>query len=751
MRDQKPELLSPAGSYKSVIAAVEAGADAVYASGKRFGARACAENLGKKELAEAIDFVHLHGKKLYLTVNILLKDQEMDELFNYLLPYYEQGLDAVIVQDVGVLYFLRHELPDLPVHISTQMTVTNADGVSFFAEQGASRVILARELSLAEIRRIRQEVDISRDVPDVELECFIHGALCYCYSGQCLLSSMIGGRSGNRGQCAQPCRLSYMADGGKMVPLLSMKDLCTLEHLPDLTEAGIDSFKIEGRMKQPDYVYTVTSIYRKYLDLCIKLKKDRADLSAYHVEQEDKKRLKEAYQRRGYTDGYLYRKNGREMISFARPERSGAEEERSEKHAEKYTKNETDLQEKINGKLMLSAGSRAKLYLECGDIHVTCMGDVAEAAKNQPLKREQIEKQMRKTGGTPFVFQDLALDISGQIFMPIQALNSLRREGLETLQKAMLSRFLRAPVENQETKPGEGMDSAAVSSGPELEVLVSTYEQFQAAAASGKVSRIYVDAEIGFQKETVSLARKCQADICLAMPYVFREGTRERFGSLYESLLTCYDGVLVRSWDAYAWLVSRGYQASHRIAADQNLYVFNKQSIRFFRQVGLNNWTAPAELNEAELKELGIERQALAVYGYQPVMISAGCILNTTKGCVKDNKSPDHAKTTGQWIKLRDASNHTFAVKNVCSFCYNVIYNGVPLMLLDEATEILKMQPRSVRLDFTAETKAETEKLIEEYADGFLLTTGSNGGTKKIKPAMPANAFTRGHFRRGVT
>ena len=256
---RKIEILSPAGSYESMKAAIAAGADAVYIGGSRFGARAYADNLTEEQLLEAIDYVHLHGRKIYLTVNTLLKEKELRESFyEYLRPYYERGLDAVIVQDIGVLQFVKEHFPDLPIHASTQMTITNALGARFLEEQGVERVVTARELQLEEIKNIREKTD-------VEIESFVHGALCYCYSGQCLYSSMLGGRSGNRGQCAQPCRLPYKVNGSKESSyVLSLKDICTLEYIPELVEAGIDSFKIEGRMKKPEYVALVTAMYRKY-------------------------------------------------------------------------------------------------------------------------------------------------------------------------------------------------------------------------------------------------------------------------------------------------------------------------------------------------------------------------------------------------------------------------------------------------------------------------------------------------------
>ncbi|MEG0721978.1 MAG: peptidase U32 family protein, partial [Lachnospiraceae bacterium] len=259
---KKIEILAPAGSYESLKAAVKAGADAVYIGGSCFGARAYADNLNEEKLLEAIDYVHLHDCKIYLTINTLLKEKEIEkQLYDYLLPYYRQGIDAVIVQDVGVLEFIKERFPDLPIHASTQMTITNVAGAKFLEEQGVERVVPARELNLTEIREIAEHTGL-------EVECFVHGALCYCYSGQCLFSSLVGGRSGNRGQCAQPCRLPYQVEGEKNPSyLLSLKDICTLQMIPEMVKAGITSFKIEGRMKKPEYVAIVTAMYRKYLDL----------------------------------------------------------------------------------------------------------------------------------------------------------------------------------------------------------------------------------------------------------------------------------------------------------------------------------------------------------------------------------------------------------------------------------------------------------------------------------------------------
>lgn len=324
------EILAPAGSYDSFLAAVHAGSDAVYLGGTLFSARASADNFTQEQLLEALDYAHLHGRRVYMTVNTLLKETEIKLLPEYLLPYYERGLDAVIVQDVGVLKTVAENFPDLSIHLSTQMTLTGSMGAESFRSNGetargagkyyVTRLVPARELSLEELKGLREETDL-------ELEVFVHGALCVCYSGQCFLSSMIGGRSGNRGRCAQPCRKLYSSpDSGQKSYILSPKDLCTLEMMPDLIEAGIDSFKIEGRMKKPEYTAYISWLYRKYANRYLQYgrKEYEAYLRKYPKElEEDLRGMKDLYNRGGFTRGYFIQHNGRGMMSLERPNHEG--------------------------------------------------------------------------------------------------------------------------------------------------------------------------------------------------------------------------------------------------------------------------------------------------------------------------------------------------------------------------------------------------------------------------------------------
>ncbi len=746
---RKIEILAPAGSLKSLRAAICAGADAVYIGGMRFGARAYAKNLSKEELLDAIDYVHIHGRRIYLTVNTLLKNPELDQLYEYLYPYYQRGIDGVIVQDTGVIEYLRTYFPLLPIHASTQMTITGADGADFLKEKGVTRVVPSRELSLSEIRQMKEQTGL-------EIECFVHGALCYCYSGQCLLSSMIGGRSGNRGQCAQPCRLPYSVEGKKAADLMSLKDLCTIDMLPELLEAGIDSFKIEGRMKQPDYVYTVVRIYRKYADLCLD-----GGTGHYQVSKDDKSMLLGAYQRRGYTEGYYKRHNGKGMISLKRP--SVMEKEAAEQ--------DFKIKEKINGNLILSPARRAKLVLSYGEYRAECEGETAKPAIRQPLGALRVEKQMRKTGETEFEFGQFQVSIDGDVFLPMQALNDLRRRGILELTENILKGYRRSKAEDfgmlreeaskktekvcgkvsekTEKVCGEAAKEQAVS----LTFSVQSLEQLKVAVDCEYADAIYVDDALcismghaadssgpvsrgapkghGLLGSAVRLLKKRRqgCKVYLAMPYIFRSREAMNWEELYGGIESLFDGVLIRNWESYWWLKKHGF--AKEIRSDHNLYVFNRYGKTFMEDAKISRYTAPLELSAKELEELDIRGAALSVYGYQPVMVTANCILKTTGRCRREDG----------FLYLQDRYQKRFAVRRCCRYCYNIIYNSAPLFLADKAKEIRRLAPKEVRLDFTTETAKETAQIMGLYIDAF-------PGHRDVIP--PKTEYTRGHFKRGV-
>ena len=526
----KAELLAPAGSYEGLQAVVKAGADAVYIGGSMFGARAYANNPQQDEMLEAIDYAHIHGKQIYLTVNTLLKNKELyGQLYDYLAPYYQQGIDAVIVQDLGVLSFLKKEFPNLSIHASTQMAVTGARGAELLKEAGVSRIVTARELSLKEIYEIYQKTGM-------EIESFVHGALCYCYSGMCLFSSMLGGRSGNRGRCAQPCRLPYTAYKDKQQIsredqsyLLSPKDMCTIDILPEILQAGVYSLKIEGRMKRPEYAAGVTSIYRKYLDLYEKNPKN------YEVTAEDKQMLLDLYQRDGFNQGYYYSHNGKEMIAVVNQKEQNKKQKitgkRNEVLFEQLKKEylDTKKQEKINGNFILFANSPAILDLDFQDIHVQVMGETVEEAVKQPLSADRVEKQMRKTGQTPFVFDTLEIMTDEAGFLPMQSINELRRQGLEELQKEILKKYRRELPER--TQKNRVKNSETSEKMPVFYASVETREQLEAVLEEKDIQGVYCHISMFDKKqlwkeafETMYQVHKREKEFYLALPYMLRDG-----------------------------------------------------------------------------------------------------------------------------------------------------------------------------------------------------------------------------------
>ena len=803
MKD-RVEILAPAGSMECLKAAITAGADAVYTGGALFGARAYAHNLTEEELLEAIDYVHLHGRRLYLTVNTLIKDREMEkQMYDYLLPYYRQGLDAVIVQDIGLFRFIRKHFPDLPIHASTQMTLTGVDGAKFLEKEGAQRIVTSRELSMAEVKKIADETEL-------EIESFVHGALCYCYSGQCLFSSFIGGRSGNRGQCAQPCRLLYRTPEAKRPQyLLSLKDICTLELIPEMIESGIYSFKIEGRMKKPEYAAAVAFQYRKYADLYLKYyeecpaEEDPAAyaMKKYRVREEDRQMLLDLYNRGGFHTGYYHTQNGREMISLNRPNHAGVPAvkvlakkgrnvtakaltdlypqdiielpmRKGREKADNYTckdavrkgmnvqipvfadtpfkrdeiwmrtRNSTlidtlreefvngKIKERICGTFRLYPQETATLTVKCRDAEITVAGEKAQEALSQPMSRERIEKQLRKTGNTEFEFSFLKAEIGEKVFLPMQSLNELRRGALETLEKVICENYRRSgEVKEPEEDTIELSMEEEVISG--WTASVRTAEQLEVILEEEAIGRIYVDCtmfpriwEKDSYVEWITKVHAAGKEIYLVMPYIFRERTRKQYEAAYNRIFGAgWDGILIANYESFAFLKEHGYTG--RIMTDYNLYEFNQESRKFWKEKGVFEFTAPVELTERELQDLRVKDGEVIVYGYLPMMVSAGCIQKTTRGCLKKS-----GQTT-----ITDRYRNPFVVKNECDYCYNILYNYVPLYLGDRMEEVYQIGPGRIRLMFTTERQQEVRQILSAYFEG---------------KELPEGTYTRGHWKRGI-
>lgn len=751
MKEKKrAELLAPAGSFASLKAAVAAGADAVYMGGARFGARAYAQNADQDEMIAAIEYAHLHGCRLYMTVNTLFKENELGELYEYLLPYYKAGLDGVIVQDLGALSFIREHFPGIELHASTQMTITSVYGAKELKRLGCCRVVPAREVSLEEIRRIYDETGM-------DIETFVHGALCYCYSGQCLMSSLIGGRSGNRGRCAQPCRLPYRVyeqENGTAVNkedqkcVLSMKDLCTLDILPQILEAGVFSLKIEGRMKSPRYTAGVVRIYRKYLDRYLEYGSE-----GYYVEPEDKKELLDLFDRGGFTSGYYTRHNGRDMIALKeKPEFRETNKELFDFLDREYV--ETEKKEPVEGYAYLAEGLPSVLTLTCGDISVTVSGQEPQAAKNQPMTREKVIRQLGKTGATAFEFTELEAEVCGALFLPVQALNELRREGFEALTEAIQNQWRRKAPEAGEVQngadSGEKSSRAAGCAGPVpdesagkrpmyLTVSAETGDQLSAALAVPEVRRICLDAssfQPGRWAEFVQLIHQAGKECYLTLPHIFRTHAIGFFRT-YRSCLeqAGFDGLLIRAFEEIQWM--REEQISFSASFDASVYAWNHGAVHTLKEEQAAFITAPWELNSRELEPVfeACRREGLPaeliVYGRAPMMVSAQCITKTVKGC---SKCPSLL-----WMK--DRTGARLPVQNHCAFCYNTILNPLPVSLHGCADSVKRLAPEGLRLCFTIETGEETKAVLNVFAAEFI--RGENA-------EPPFTEFTRGHFRRGV-
>lgn len=745
------ELLAPAGSLKTLKAVIHAGADAVYLGGSMFGARAYANNFNEEELLEAIRFGHIHGRKIILAVNTLLKEYELGQLYDYLRPYYEAGVDAVIVQDMGVMEFIKTHFPNLPIHTSTQMTITNVEGARLLKEQGVERVVTAREMSLEEIQRIHDEVG-------VELESFIHGALCYCYSGQCLFSSIIGGRSGNRGRCAQPCRLSYEVlqgekslTGHHATPILSLKDMCTLPFLYELADHGVYSFKIEGRMKTPEYAAGVVSIYRKYMDSYL-------DGSRIPVEKKDIRALLELGNRGGFTNGYYYHHNDSDMLSGESASHNKSEGVLQDNIRREYV--DTELKEKIKGKLILNKECPAKIEVQYGKIKVSYQGDMVLVAQNRPLTKEVVTEKITKTGNTPFVFENLEVTMDDDIFMPVNQLNQLRRGALEALEEALLKPYERTLPELVETSSAEtdrqttgnaikekqisrqslsqtsGQQSAGSST--EVRVLIEDAEQLPAVLKADFVDTVYLDCML-YTRE--NLLRKLSEDIdrvhasgkkaFYVFPFIFRQQTSLFYEKIMPELKKLpLDGIMVRSLDEIAFIKELGNE-NWQMVSDSNLYTYSNEAAEYFYRLGMIQDTIPVELNRKEILRRENSRSEMIIYGRLPLMITAQCIHKNTLGCMHQHKV----------LNLKDRYSVHFPVKNFCSECYNVIYNSLPVCLFKEDVTVKKIAPAALRLSFTTETEEETEQILTIYGDIY-----KNGG---ILGQMPMEC-TNGHFKRGV-
>lgn len=721
LKKQEIELLSPAGSYEGFEAAIGAGADAVYVGGPDFGARAYAQNFTQEELIRAIRTAHIHGRKLYLTVNTLLKNREIREkLFDSLKPLYEAGLDAVIVQDLGVFQFIRRNFPEMHIHASTQMAITGPKGMKFLEEQGATRVVAARELSLTELAAMHRESSI-------EIEAFIHGALCYSFSGQCLMSSILGGRSGNRGRCAQPCRLPYQVrkgedrrfSGQKDLCPLSLKDICTLDILPQIIDAGVISLKIEGRMKQPGYTAGVTGMYRKYLDILLKNREN------YQVTEEDRKYILDIFNRGGSCTGYYKQHNGPSMMAFSNEKKTGGVSGEFKK-----------CREKLTGILMLYPESPAILQISCGDKQVVVSEGEVQFAKEHPMSEERIRKQMEKLGNTEFEWESLDIQMEGNIFVPVKLLNELRRNAMEALEEELCAPMYR----KAEDKPkfSQSFDESGQNKEiPPMFVSCETISQSEAAWKRDEVRGLYLPYSV--MEQAIERGIQNHKELYLSLPYITRGEAPEHFFETSGRWLKAgMKGFLVRNLESYGMLREQGF--GKYTVLDATMYTWNNEAVDFWDKQGILKNTVPLELKEAEMRHRNNQHSELIVYGYIPLMQSAQCVRRNIAACDMREGS----------MTLKDRYDKEFTAVCVChpwktktteerEYCYNIIYNSLPYGLLGEAKKVLALGMQSLRISLTMESSEETERILDEFLGVY------------YHNRIPAERnFTKGHFKRGA-
>lgn len=703
MRNKDFELLAPAGNLEILKGVIESGADAVYVGGSMFGARAYANNFTEEELLEAIDFAHLRGVKVYLTVNTLIKNSEFSKLYDYLLPYYKRGLDAVIVQDIGVVKAIHEYFPSMEIHTSTQMTVTGADGVRFLSQFGVTRVVMAREVSLAEMKRIHEETGM-------ELEAFVHGALCYSYSGQCLFSSILGGRSGNRGRCAQPCRLPYTVEGKKDEYILSLKDMCGIKALDKLHDAGVYSLKIEGRMKQLEYACGVVKYYRSYID------------SMKPVTDADYDRIKAIGNRCGFTDRYYFDHNGSDMVTYVKPNFvSNAAEPSPEKR-----------KLSIEGELVLREGEPGSLTVKRGDVTYKASIEPVSAALKAPLDKKAAIDRINKTGDTDFEFSHIKAQIGENVFVPNGALNKLRRDAISGLCDKLLKKYYRDDARDADISSLSKLPEHAIKSDAAHETIndytticsCMTRAQLDTLVTYDCFDVFYLDFDMydrktliqQFTDDVQSLAKR-NKKVYLMLPTIFRADSSDYFVSIAKELdKVSFDGFVVKNYEEL--YLADNLFTGKKVILDHNMYTFNDVSKSAFFEHGVSGDTVPLELNSKEIMHRNNIGSQMIVYGYYPLMTTANCVHKNTKGCDKKQKL----------IYLKDRYNKSFAVCNNCKECYNTIYNSLPTMLTKNISKLKEAGIRSFRYSFTIETP------------------------KQIKAVMDDNVaeYTNGHYKRGV-
>ena len=705
------EILAPAGNLEIFKGVLEAGADAVYFGGTSYGARATAGNLTIEESREAVEYAHLFGKKAYLTVNTLLKNKELgQDFYNFIKSYYEMGLDAFLVQDMGVFSFITEYFPDACIHMSTQAAVASSYGVDYWTKKGAARIVLPRELSLKEIRSIYEKTG-------AELEAFVHGALCVCYSGDCLMSSMIGGRSGNRGRCAQPCRLPYSV-GGEQKYLLSPKDICNIKYFKEMYEAGVTSFKIEGRLRSLEYATGVVAVYRKYADRILS-GQDAA------VSGSDMKDLKRLGSRSGFTSAYLTKRNDPEMITYSSPSFT----------SENISIDRDTSKVELDGSFTAVCGSPVTLEARVGQHSVTLSGNVCEKATGKGTTEADIRKQLSKTGASSFSWKGLDIKCDEGIFIPLGSLNELRRQCFAQLTEALTG------VDREEAKEYSKDREYNISllkpfdkadDKPVVFALAPSTEMASGLLAENSVTHVGLYFSIPYEEDVHPLLEEiisCGKRPVLMLPPVIREDMSSKLTDVFKPYFNMECDFLTDSYDGIGFLLEMKV-APGRIIPGPRFYSMNNRAVAFLRNEGLSLEILPFELSEGELSHRDNESSLMYVYGRVPLMYMANCTHKNLKGC-------DKVKET---LYIKDRYKADFPVVNDCSVCMNTVFNSVPTSLISDLHDIDRLGVAGYFIDLTCENKKTAREIMEAFSESV------ESGTASELPF----AVTRGHFKRGV-
>lgn len=790
MTKNKIELLAPAGSMESLKAAVQSGADAIYLGGNKFSARAYATNFDNETMREAIEYCHFYGVKVYVTINTLLKESEIMEALEYANFLNNISVDAVIIQDLGLATLIKRYICDLEIHASTQMTVHNGEGAKVLNSYGFKRIVLSRELSLEEIKYI------SRDL-HIETEVFVHGALCICYSGQCLMSSIIGGRSGNRGKCAQPCRLPYKiinrrTKEDKEGYIMSPKDICTLDNIGEIIKSGTSSLKIEGRMKRPEYVAGVVSSYRKAIDNYYNHRNEEL--------KKEKKMVTQLFNREGFSKAYLFGNEGKDMMSINFPKNTGMylgkvnkdrsiilEEDLSVKdgvridnegfvvtaiikqsdevtHAfkgekvfikpmkfkrgdELYKTSDNDLLDKLssyyketyrtyalNLKVKFKVNEEIELICNLFNREFKVKGDVVQKALKKPLDKDNIIKNIKKTGTTAFSIGSIEFVYYDEGFIPVSSLNKVRRELIEIIEnfireKSNTIKDNEINIEKIIMEKKSYNNIVKHNSMPKLLITITTNDQLGAVCESDNE---YICINPFYKGNMINLKNITNKKVYLRVPNIIKDTEWNKCCDIIDQYLNNIEGILTSN----IGIIGK-YKDKINIIMDYKSNIFN--SYASDTMIKVQGGYISSELNKTEIKELCSTMQdttflGMMVYGRYELMVSEYCPIGAFYGG-KDSKAQCNGACTKGEHYLRDRKEEEFPIITDI-FCRSYVLNGAITNLLPQRKEIYSMGIKNFRVDFTDESYEETKMVLD------------NINSKSSE--MPQLNYTKGHYKRGV-